>query len=306
MLNEAEIRAWPAALFLCILLFIAAFGAYSGLSQRPTPCGRETKNIPQEANGESAGLFTNPTQSGAKSQENACPSSGQMTSDWWLVYATAALVVVGAGQLGLFFWQLRLIRASLADAQKASVAARDSAIAAKETAETMKDTAQKQLRAYVTAQTDFISSFNTTNFPFATFKIVNVGSTPAHEVQYSAIIDVFPHPLPRDFSVPPIPPLATPPIVVFPHGGGQSLMTGQVAFQRYITEEESNDICNEVKRIYIFGCLKYNDIWGALRETKFSVSVTGDSDTLKKLTSNYRPSDLNIRFYTTPIYNDAT
>ncbi len=53
-------------------------------------------------------------------QAQSPPTRSQMLNtglgpDWWLVYVTEALVLVTAVQLGLFYWQLRLIRSSVID-----------------------------------------------------------------------------------------------------------------------------------------------------------------------------------------------
>jgi hypothetical protein len=74
-------------------------------------------------------------------------------------FFTFVLVIVGIGQLGLFYWQLRYMRAGMHDAKLAAEAAKDAAIAgtrqaiiAQDTLKATQDTAQRQLRAYVSVQ----------------------------------------------------------------------------------------------------------------------------------------------------------
>jgi hypothetical protein len=86
-----------------------------------------------------------------------------LNRDWLMQEAvgffTFLLVVVGTFQLGLFVWQLWLIRKSLDDTTIAAKAAKTSADTAKlqaevarDTLKTMQDTAERQLRAYVRAK----------------------------------------------------------------------------------------------------------------------------------------------------------
>jgi hypothetical protein len=76
--------------------------------------------------------------------------------DWWLIGLTAGLILVGLGQLYLFYVQLRIIKESLDDAKEAADVATTAAVASKDQAETLKKslaltrkTTDRQLRAYV-------------------------------------------------------------------------------------------------------------------------------------------------------------
>lgn len=56
-----------------------------------------------------------------------------MSNDWWMVWLTGALVVVGIAQACLFLWQLKLIKRSMSDNKivaKAAQASADAALAA--------------------------------------------------------------------------------------------------------------------------------------------------------------------------------
>lgn len=103
-----------------------------------------------------------------------------------LALLTFCLVVVGSVQVGLFVWQLKLIRESLVDTKKSADAANKAADAAERTINTMKDTAERQLRAYALvsrAEITNVSQGLTTITAFTTSKIYvsikNFGHTPA-------------------------------------------------------------------------------------------------------------------------------
>ena len=100
----------------------------------------------------------------------------------WQAIFTFILIVVGIFQLGLFIWQLRLIRESLADTKTAAEAANKSADAAEHTVSTMKDTAERQLRAYVSVDSaeiiDLVAGFT----PAARLIVKNSGQTPAYNL----------------------------------------------------------------------------------------------------------------------------
>jgi hypothetical protein len=84
--------------------------------------------------------------------------TGEQPETWphWLMhdasgFFTAALVIVGAVQLVLFIWQLRLIRTSLDDAKISADAAADAAKAAARQAHVAEETLAKIERPYLFA-----------------------------------------------------------------------------------------------------------------------------------------------------------
>jgi hypothetical protein len=109
----------------------------------------------------------------------------------WLTHEAAGfftlwLVIVGGGQLVLFYVQLRLIRESLDDAKIAADAAKISADTGKIQSEianatliTMKDTAERQLRAYVGIAESAIEGADYRTFSFV---VHNKGQTPAYKI----------------------------------------------------------------------------------------------------------------------------
>lgn len=114
------------------------------------------------------------------------------SSEWWLVYLTAALALLAAAQIVVFIWQLRMMRSSLKDAEDAANAAKESATAAKESVETARDTAKKQLRAYLGVSGITIEISNPESptshadgifWDFTRLAIRNAGQTPARNVK---------------------------------------------------------------------------------------------------------------------------
>jgi len=105
-------------------------------------------------------------------------------------------VFVGALQGILFWWQLGLIKAGLADTSKAAVAAEKAALAAQQTVVTMEAAERTQLRAYVGIDSIKIDAPNLTNHRYVVLEdkpgivwkdsillsIKNFGQTPARNV----------------------------------------------------------------------------------------------------------------------------
>lgn len=85
----------------------------------------------------------------SRADEHAANERGLTSATWVLAAITLFLVLVGGGQLALFYVQLQYIRESLNDAKIAAEAARDGAIAAREHADTTKLSMIASDRAYV-------------------------------------------------------------------------------------------------------------------------------------------------------------
>lgn len=98
----------------------------------------------------------------------------------WLVVFTAALFFAALGQVVLFFWQLGLIRDSLADTKLAAEAAKEAAEAGKVQAEVAKATMDIEHRPYI-----FIYGISGLKVkrrpcdPYIEYIVANYGKTPA-------------------------------------------------------------------------------------------------------------------------------
>lgn len=161
---------------------------------------------------------------------------------------------------------------------------------------------RRQLRAYVSAQPNFISSSDGNTFPWANFELKNGGQTPAKNMSHCATIQAMPYPLPQDYVVPTIENSPSP-ATILPPG---TPLVGTVTALRPFSPDEIDGIQNGSRRIYVYGILKYQDVFGKWRTTNFGSSVKADADALVKLTTNYLPSDLKISFEVTRALNDFT
>jgi hypothetical protein len=117
-------------------------------------------------------------------------------------FFTAVLVVVGAVQLVLFIWQLRLIRTSLDDAKISADAAADAAKAASRQAHVAEETLAKIERPYLFVFN--VSALKTDNYESAeddymllrvTYSIANYGKIPAIIKSAQVGLSVFTEPL---------------------------------------------------------------------------------------------------------------
>jgi hypothetical protein len=126
----------------------------------------------------------------------------------WLIhdaagFFTASLCVIGAVQLALFFWQLRLIRTSLNDAKISADAAADAAKAASRQARVAEETLAKIERPYLYAiKVEGITVSNETDmfedgrvWLEVEYSVVNHGKIPAIIEEPRAGLSVFSEPL---------------------------------------------------------------------------------------------------------------
>jgi hypothetical protein len=194
------------------------------------------------------------------------------------------LVVVGIFQLGLFIWQLWLIRESLNDAKTAAEAAKESADAtalqaqvARDTLVVMQDTARREMRAYVVVNyARLVHQDNANGYRFEPrLLLLNTGRTPAYDVNYRASADALPFPLPEDFTFP---------TNDFPINSNSTLGTAQnftmnAAVPRLFSDEEIEEVKQGVaRRIYMWGTATYRDAFATNHYTNFCVSVVFYAD----------------------------
>lgn len=213
----------------------------------------------------------------------------------WLVsdptgFFTASLVVVGLAQLGLFVWQLRLIRESLDDAKLAANAAKEAAEAAKahadagkiqaETArltlQTMQETAERQLRAYIFAhplrfQNHVYALYTGPGAPPGqerrisySLEFRNSGQTPAFGFVQITACDVFHEPPSEDmFSLDNRDPIKSSSGVL----AAGSFVTNNGTY--IVSPEEMAAITAGRKGFYVFGEFTYTDAFKMPRKGRF-------------------------------------
>lgn len=205
-------------------------------------------------------------------------------------FFTFLLVAVGSFQVGLFLWQLWLIRESLDDAKLAAEAAKELSDAAKlqaetarETLHTMQDTAIRQLRAYVSVYPAALENIHPDHPPIFSFAETNNGLTPAYGREHRGMMDILPHPLPESFIVPELPISRTqsrftlfPKVTPAPRGN-------IVPWERKFLQAEWIEIFEAKeggRRLYVFGQVSYKDCFKKERWTKFCFYFPGHAQAL--------------------------
>lgn len=162
--REAVRRAAGPIFFVLFTLAVFITGLAIGTQNRSTQLESSTKT----------------SQSGA--QQNQQEGWWQRTTDPVAIF-TFCLVVVGSFQLGLFLWQLRLIRESLDDAKIAADAAKESADAANRSATLAEKGLIAAQRAWIKIERIMISqplAFTDTGVSTAvSIRITNIGNAPA-------------------------------------------------------------------------------------------------------------------------------
>jgi hypothetical protein len=213
--------------------------------------------------------------------------------DWWTALATVALVVVGLGQLVLFYFQLRYIRRSLHDAKVSADAARDSADGAKISA----DIARKMDRAFVTAEVtapmlalssagrEWVKGGRT--MVSATVTLRNHGRTPAIIRKVDAGL--------RPLSSRPTKPLSFSP-------KSQHLLPPALAIaaknsypfeaRRPLIRSVWQDTVSGKKTLFCGGTIVYDDVLGQQHETAFCWERSSESDGKDRYSITYS-EDLN-------------
>jgi hypothetical protein len=105
-----------------------------------------------------------------------------MPSDWWIVWLTGGLLVIGVLQATLFLWQLRIINRSVKDTKVSALAAERAANAAEESIKIMTVVTKAQLRPYLIIKEITRDGGHVLPLQFIA-KLENAGQTPAYNVQ---------------------------------------------------------------------------------------------------------------------------
>lgn len=212
----------------------------------------------------------------AEAQQTAAEHQHNATTDWWLVFLTGGLLVVGGVQAGLFFWQLGLIKDSLRDTQTAAEAATKAANATEATVDTMRDTAVRQLRAYVGLRTWRSTPRQKTGAarPYAwdiSAEFENYGNTPAMSTVVGIANQWVPPDAAPQWGEPDLGDAPTVDIGV--HGGGS---TNPV----HVTFEEAVAIFEQKRRLVLLAVATYRDVFPNTpdRVTKVCIELIAQYD----------------------------
>jgi hypothetical protein len=285
---------WYPAIIVAVLLGAMIYALHADLSQ-PRPLQPRPPSAPtQEQQTPSAEQHRDPNRialpieivpgpdhaaEAAEQQqhanEHAAAEQDLADATWKLAYFTLALAGFAAVQVGLFFWQLRLIRDSLDDAKSAATAAGTAANAAERTATILGDTAKKELRAYLSDQPIGLKIWPNSDTARSIIHFIfineNHGQTPARNVRNIVGVSICPHPLPDDFVLQMPEVNIRSAIAIFPT---QKFPSESSDFS--ITDERLVSIFrDDGERIYLFGVTRYDDIYGEPHETGVCVSCGG-------------------------------
>ena len=169
-------------------------------------------------------------------------------TDWYLVYFTAALVVVGLLQFLTFVIQARQLR---------------------QTNEVMKDTAQRQLRAYICISGGTIK-FDRKDAPVAYVEYKNSGQTPAYDVCSWHHIWIAAYPLTE--KLPEAPKSFITSRSIIPPGGHAFMV---IPKDPPVCERAVHLLGTPEGTIYIYGEIRYRDAFGVERFTKYRLMYGG-------------------------------
>lgn len=161
---------------------------------------------------------------------------------------------------------------------------------------------ERQLRAYVSGRPVFIFSFETTKSIRITFDILNIGQTPARNVKHRGGVFIVQKTPSKEFQLHELNDSLSAPLVLFPN----LPFTGTISSKIPPSVSEIDKIIDGSAIIYAYGEISYEDIFGTARITRFCSRVVTDSETLKKLCTNYAPADLKVSFEVAPFGNSAT
>jgi len=165
-----------------------------------------------------------------------------------------------------------------------------------------RQTAQKQLRAYVVIGDEGgFSRVRSENKIGVKFSIVNAGQTPAYVLHYDARCEVLPFPFTGksifdQFPVIPNIKTAKAILTISP----QNHPMGEAASDKTFTTDEIIELfSSKTDRLYCFGVIKYRDIFGKWRTTKFCRSLRSNVllGELRSIIEGTKPGDIRERAF---------
>jgi len=202
------------------------------------------------------------------------------SAEWSIVWATLVLAFIGAGQLLMFFQQLRFMKNGMDDAKTAAEAAKMSA-----------DALIAAQRAFVYVfKYNYGTDFNTLNFWMGP-EWRNSGTTPTKKMRTHVVDKLMDIPLPPNFSYP-----AKEISTAFL--GPQATIMGARVPDGGIPMPDIIKVMKGEKFLYLMGWVKYFDIFPGTKEhiTRFcyNVNFVGDPQRgISSLTVMFSPDEKN-------------
>jgi hypothetical protein len=143
---------------------------------------------------------------------------------------------------------------------------------ARTTQETMSRNARMQLRAYVSVRIGVgVFQEREKNLRFAIHpQIVNTGFSPARKLTYRAKAEIFPHPLPDDVILnEPTDTLRAEAVL-----GSHQDFAANAILEYFVPDDEVAEIKRvAARRVYIWGTVSYEDVFGTAQFTNFCHSI---------------------------------
>lgn len=196
---------------------------------------------------------------------------------------TVATCVMAAASVCSFFTalityfvldgQLNEMRESGGLTKRAVAASEKLASSAQGQVNVSSDTARTQLRAYVSARPFLPRPISGTR---ANLHAFNVGHTPARSVRHRGQLDIFPYPLPNDFSFPALSgSYDLTDLTLFP---GLPIETYALAARDFQKQEWVEAESGQRARFYVWGEIEYLDVFRVPRRTLYCISYSGTGE----------------------------
>jgi hypothetical protein len=255
-----------------------------------------------------------PVSAGSLSPQTLPVAHDLLGPEWALVWVTLALCLI-TGALAAFTAKLYLatvklsadadrvgheqgtrMEKSISETARSASAIEDLALATKKNAELMYGTLAKQMRAYVSVKTGTaIYQDETLRFQYDPV-ISNSGLTPAYNISYKISTDVLPTDLPPDHEFVFYGQARENDAFLAPR---ESFFLSGVLRHRFPDAEVEEIMHGEGRRLFCWGEVTYDDIYGASWKTRFCHTV-----------SFYRygsgPKDARVTIQYHPTHNNAT
>jgi hypothetical protein len=244
-------------------------------------CNRfnDTDETPALSERESVNVSTNILHPALEANGEPDPKEQAKMPDWMTGIGTVLLVIVAIGQLVLFWWQLRLMRTSVNDAEAAARVAEAAADASKQSADVQSQQLTITTRAYVFAGSlRWISHFDEKQqkvFWRIHPHFINRGNTATRDLRVGTAHLLKDSDLPINFSFDAGLPVEQRPVMLIPPhdtiGVGYFDVFG----------DELYDVKLKRKKLFIWGDASYRDIYPTTPRhiTRFCIvveEITGD------------------------------
>jgi hypothetical protein len=281
--------------FCCAVIALSLLVAFAtdsrGQSKRPPPDRNQTQRADQPPATDQRGTSQSPAivkilppeDADAKAKQEADDRAAKDRLDTNTIRLGIAAILVALLQFVGIGIQAVYLRKTVKVSEAVARAAQASA-----------EAVVSQLRAYLAFEPIGIESLGPGKVVKFKFNISNVGSTPAYEVYYQAVIRILPHPLPENYPFPEMDDRIPSVITIFKDVVFPCKFPSHMAL-------EADDVAivarGEEERLYLIGIIHYRDAFKRPRYTKFCISVAGPIPETS--------ADSQVNFFFSNQHNDA-